>query len=104
MYGTCKGEFTVCTVPVKENVRYVRYFFSENVRYCTVFLMEVYGKMYGIFIKPLWPPCIYMYIHIYISTLPLWSGPVHVLRQDRDPDREQDGLQALQPHRPGTEI
>ena len=56
MYGTGKGEFTVCTVPVKENVRYVRYFFSENVRYCTVFLMEVYGKMYGIFIKPLWPP------------------------------------------------
>ena len=49
VYGTGTGGlFLVCTVQVKENVRYVRFFCSENVRYCTVFLVGVYGKMYGI--------------------------------------------------------
>ena len=33
--------------------------FSENVRYCTVFLLGVYGTMYGICVKPPWPPCKY---------------------------------------------
>ena len=46
MYGTGTGECTVCTV-----------FFYENVRYCTVFLVGVYGKVYGICVKPPWPPC-----------------------------------------------
>ena len=55
-YGRISIFFLVCTVQLKENVRYVRYFFSENVQYCTVFLLGVYGTMYGICVKPPWPP------------------------------------------------
>ena len=61
----------VCTEQVQENVRYVRYFFSENVRYCTVFLLSVYGTMYGICVKPPCPPCIWPDPDPYQETL-MW--------------------------------
>ena len=35
-------------------------------RYCTVFLVGVYGKMYGVCVKPPWPPCLYLIILILI--------------------------------------
>ena len=42
MYGTGTGECTVCTV----------------------LLVAVYGTVYGICVKPPWPPCICMYVYV----------------------------------------
>ena len=36
---------------LQENVQYVQYFFYENVRYCMVFLVGVYGRVYSICVK-----------------------------------------------------
>ena len=46
-------------VQVEENVRYL---LSENVQYCTVFLVECVRYVYGICVKPPWPPTLYMYL------------------------------------------
>ena len=76
--------FLVCTVQAQENVRYVRYFFLWNVRYCTVFLVGVYGIMYGISVNPPWPPCIYLsiYLSIFLSVFLfsyIQNGTAHVM-------------------------
>ena len=51
MYGTVTGECTLCTV-----------FFSEMYGIVRFFLLDVYGTMYGICVKPPWPPCLYPFL------------------------------------------